>query len=102
MALSLQVIYPNTPGTSFDMDYYLDTHMSLVDKHMGPHLASSLVTRGVPGGPDTPPPFHAIATFTFADKAAMEAAMSNSQPLLADIPNFTDTAPQMLIGEVVA
>ena len=29
MALSLQVIYPNTPGTSFDMEYYLDTHMSL-------------------------------------------------------------------------
>ena len=37
---------------------------------------------------------------TFADKAAMDAAMPKMGPALADIPNYTNTTPQMLIGEV--
>ena len=101
MAVSLQVMYPITDGTSFDMDYYLDTHMTLVGEHMGEHIASTLVTKGVAGGPDAPPGLYAVATMTFADQAAMDAAMAKSGPVLADIPKFTDTQPQILIGEVV-
>lgn len=101
MAVSLQVAYPTTDGTTFDYDYYLDTHMALVAEHMGPHIASTVVTKGLAGGPDTPPPFYAVATIVFADQAAMDAAMAKAGPVVGDIPNFTDTAPQMLIGEVV-
>jgi uncharacterized protein (TIGR02118 family) len=102
MALALQVIYPIVDGTHFDVDYYLGTHMPLVGEHMGPHIASTLVTKGLAGGPDTPPGIYAIATMTFEDQAAMDAAMKASGPVIADIPNFTDTRPQMLIGEVIA
>jgi len=103
VTLSLQVIYPATDDTHFDMDYYLGTHMPLVSEHMGPHIEQSLVTRGIAGGgPDTPAPFYAVATMTFADRAAMEAAMAAAPPVIADIANFTDTRPQMLVGEVVA
>ena len=101
MALSLQVIYPITEGTSFDMEYYLGTHMPLVGEHMGAHIASTLVTKGLAGGPNTPAGHYAIATMTFADQAAMDAAMAASGPVLADIANFTNTQPQMLVGEVV-
>jgi uncharacterized protein (TIGR02118 family) len=102
MTLSLQVVYPVDGGTRFDMDYYLGTHMALVSEHMGPNIEQTLVTRGVSGGaPDTSPPFHAVATMTFASQAAMDAAMAAAAPVLADIPNFTDTTPQMLVGEVV-
>lgn len=101
MALSLQVIYPIVDGTHFDMDYYLGTHMPLVGEHMGAHIASTLVTKGLAGGPDTPPGSYAIATMTFTDQAAMDAALKASGPVMADIPNFTDTKPQILVGEVV-
>ncbi len=100
MSISLQVVYPITDDTSFDYDYYFSTHMELVSEHMGPHIASTLVTKGLAGGPDVPPPFYAIASFTFADQAAMDAAMGAAGPVLADIPKFTNTQPQMLIGEV--
>lgn len=100
MALSLQVAYPTTESTHFDMDYYLGTHMPLVGTHMGAHIEQTVVTKGLSGGPETPPPFYAIATMVFADKAAMDAAMAAARPVLADIPNFTDTTPQMLVGEV--
>lgn len=101
MALSLQVIYPITDRTHFDMEYYLGTHMPLVGGHMGPHIAETLVTKGLAGGPDTPPGIYAVATMTFADQAAMDAAMKVSGPVIGDIPNFTNSKPQMLIGEVV-
>ena len=101
MALSLQVIYPITEDTHFDMDYYLATHMPMVGEHMGAHIESTLVTKGLAGGPDVPPPFYAVATMTFADQEAMNAAMAAAPPVIADIPNFTNTQPHMLVGEVV-
>jgi len=101
MSVSLQVIYPATEGTQFDFDYYLGNHMELTRTHMGSHIDSTVITKGLAGGPGTPPPFHAVATIVFADRAAMNAAMRSSDALMADIPNFTDTTPQILIGEVV-
>lgn len=101
MAMSLQVIYPIKPGTKFDMDYYADTHMQMVNDHMGNHIASLVVTKGLAGGPDTPPPYYAVATMTFADQAALDTALNAAGPVVADIPNFTNTIPQMLVGEVI-
>ena len=101
MALSLQVIYPIGDSTHFDYDYYLGTHMPLVGEHMGPHIESTLVTKGLAGGPDAPPQSYAIATITFADKNALDSALAAAGPVLADIPEFTNTQPQMLIGEVI-
>lgn len=98
MSLSLQVAYPARDETSFDMDYYLGTHMPMVGQHIGAHMESALVTRGVAGGPEAPAPYYAIATMTFADTAAMEAAMAQIGPLLADIPNFYNAEPQVLMG----
>ena len=55
MAVSLQIIYPASRGTRFDHDYYLGTHLPLVDSHMGAHIDRVLVTKGIAGGPDVPP-----------------------------------------------
>lgn len=101
MALSMQVIYPITDETSFDLDYYLSTHMPLVGEHMGEHIQSTLVTKGLAGGPDTPPGIYAVATIVFADKAAMDAGLAKSGPVVGDVPNFYNAAPTVLIGEVV-
>ena len=103
MALSLQVIYPSSEGTNFDMDYYLGTHMPLVGQHMGSHIDQVLVTKGLAGGaPDAPAPFHVVATMTFADQSALDAALAKAQPVIADIANFTNSQPQMMVGEVIS
>lgn len=101
MPLSLQVIYPITDETHFDYDYYLGTHMPMVGERMGAHIENVLVTKGLAGGPDTPPPFYAVASMTFADQAALDAAMGAAGPVIGDIPNFTNSQPQMLVGEVI-
>ncbi|MFK7754476.1 MAG: EthD family reductase [Sedimentitalea sp.] len=101
MPVSVQVMYPVSDDTTFDYDYYLSTHMDLVGQHMGEHISQTLVTKGIAGGPNTPPGLHAVATMVFADQAAMDAGLGNSGPVMADIPNFTNSQPQILIGEVV-
>lgn len=101
MAVSMQVIYPITDETKFDYDYYLSTHMGLVGEHMGEHIDSTVVTKGVAGGPDVPPSIHAVATIVFADQDAMNAALAKSGPVVGDIPNFYNAQPTILFGEVV-
>ena len=51
MAVSLQVLYPVGEGTTFDYDYYLGQHMAIVGDVMGEHIESTLVTKGLAGGP---------------------------------------------------
>lgn len=100
MTMTLQVVYPVTETTTFDYDYYFDTHMPLVEKHMGAHIQEAFATRGVSGPPGQPAPYYAIATMTFADQAALNAALGALGPVVADIPNFTNAEAQMLIGHV--
>lgn len=101
MSVSLQVLYPAKADTTFDHGYYLSKHMQLVSEYMGEHIEKTLVTRGDSSGPDTPAAFHAIATIVFKDQDAMDAALKVSRPVMGDIPNFTNSEPQILMGEVV-
>ncbi|MFK7939749.1 MAG: EthD family reductase [Roseovarius sp.] len=102
MSLSLQVIYPVSDRSQFDMNYYQNTHLPMVSDHMGQHIQSFIVTHGLAGGPDTPPGYHAVATLLFSDQAEMDAALAAAGPVLDDIPNFTNVSPDMLIGEVIS
>ncbi|MFW2543138.1 EthD family reductase [Primorskyibacter sp. 2E107] len=101
MGATLQVIYPATEGSRFDMDYYTETHLPMVGTHWGPLIASTLVTRGLSGGPDVPAGFHVIASIVFKDADALKTALETGGPLIEDIANFTDCPVQMLIGEAI-
>lgn len=100
MSVSVQVLYPVTEGTHFDIDYYYDQHTAVLQEHMGAHLERTLVTRGMADGGGGPSPFYAIATLVFADEAARGAGLAAAGPVLADLPNFTNVQPLMVLGEV--
>ncbi len=100
MTMTLQVVYPTDGGTTFDYEYYFETHMKLVDQYMGAYIQDAFATRGMSGPPGQPAPFHAIATIKFADQEALNTALGASAPVMEDIPNFTNAAPQILIGQV--
>jgi uncharacterized protein (TIGR02118 family) len=99
MSLTLQVLDPVSAGTTFDYEYYMTKHLDIVGQAFGQHIKSTLVTKGLAGGPDVPAGYHAIASIEFADQAGLDAALASAGPALADIPNFTNAQPQMLIGE---
>ena len=102
MSVSLQVLYPVGDDTQFNHDYYTATHIPLVGKHMGEHIDSTSISKGLAGGPDVPAGFYVVATMIFASMDNLQAALEVAGPVLADIPNFTNTEPKMLIGEVIA
>lgn len=101
MSHSIQVLYPVGDDTHFDMDYYLTTHMPLCIECFGEHLEGTQVIKGVAGKEDTPPTFYVITTLVFPDEAAIDTARPKMGPALADIPNYTNTTPQFIYGEVV-
>jgi uncharacterized protein (TIGR02118 family) len=101
MAATLSVLYPVGENTRFDYDYYRDTHLALVREHFGGFLESFSAAKGLAGGPEAPPGHHAVFHGRFASMEKLQAALEQAGPLLEDIPSFTDTTPQMLIGEEV-
>ena len=102
MRRSLQVLCPIAENTSFDYEYYFNEHMSIVGGAMSEHIQNTLVTKGIAGGPGISAGFYAIATIVFESQVASDSGMSKAGLALEDIPNFTNTKPIMLIGEVVS
>jgi len=101
--IKVSVMYPNEPGTRFDVDYYKTTHMALVKRLLEPAgLQGVGVDRGLSGvGPDDPPPYHCIGHLFFETADAYRQAMQQHGPALRDdIPNFTDATPVRMISEV--
>lgn len=97
----VSVLYPNGPGSKFDLDYYLERHMPMVQRRLGTPLQRVAVERGLAGGaPGTPPPFLAVAHLYFESVEAFERAFGpHAESILADIPNYTNTTPVIQISE---
>lgn len=98
----VSVLYPNGSGSKFDLDYYLQRHMPMVQKRLGTPLKRVAVERGLSGGaPGAPPPFLAAAHLYFDSVEAFQSAFGpHAEPILADVPNYTNTTPVIQISEV--
>ena len=94
--IKLSVMYPAGDDGTFDMDYYKDKHMEIVNRVLKPTRFE--IDKGIDGQP-----FLAVGHLYFDSAEALQAAMGNpdAAETMADIPNFTNTRPQMQISEVV-
>lgn len=100
----LSVLYPNRPGAHFDLAYYVETHMRLVQDRLGPggmiryELASG--RSGWPPGVDAP--YVMICDMYFASRDDLERAFgAHRDELVADIPAYTNITAQMLVSEIL-
>ncbi len=96
------VLYPNESGKKFDMDYYLNKHIPMVNTILGNlGLVRTEVDKGIAGlEQGSPPPFVAIGYLYYENMDAFQKCMTKADELMADIPNFTDIQPQMQISEI--
>lgn len=93
------VLYPNTPQMRFDITYYRDKHLPLVRRLLAPMGMRSL-GYFEPVQTDPNAAFRLVAELRFDDMAATNAALSaHGAETQADIPNFTDATPHIIIGE---
>lgn len=92
----LFVTYAAGDGTRFDRDYYVATHLPLVEKEWGPAgLQTARAYFPAGDGPDV-----AVAVLTFASDDAIAAALASSSvaTVMGDVPNFTDITPTIARG----
>jgi len=100
--VKVTVLYPNNPGSRFDVEYYLNTHMPMSARLLGAAIKAITVDIGVSGaGPDQLPPFAAICGFTCETaQDFMDAFSPVAAQLQGDIPNYTDIAPVIQISDI--
>lgn len=94
--IKLSVLYPAGDGVTFDMDYYKDKHMAIVQRTLNPSKIE--IDQGVDGQP-----FVAVGHLFWDSMEDMQAGMGHPDiaETQTDIPNFTNTTPQMQMSTTV-
>ncbi|MDA8025652.1 MAG: EthD family reductase [Actinomycetota bacterium] len=93
--IKVSVFYPNSEGSTFDHDYYKNSHVPLAASTWG--LDKSQIERGVEG------PYVAAVHFEFPSVDEYRSAMARegTAAVLADIPNYTNIRPVIQVSEIV-
>jgi uncharacterized protein (TIGR02118 family) len=100
--VKITILYPNEPGKRFDVEYYLNTHMPMSARLLGPAIKAISAEIGIPGpGPQDTAPFAAICGFTCETvDDFMQAFNPVAGELQGDIPRYTDIKPVIQISEI--
>jgi uncharacterized protein (TIGR02118 family) len=100
--IKVSVVYPNKPGSHFDMSYYINTHMPLAMRLLAKGLRKTEVDAGIQGTkPGEPPAFFGGCQFYFDSiEAFNEAWTPAAAEITADIARYTDVAPMIQFNEV--
>lgn len=100
--IRVSILYPNNPGSRFDFDYYLKTHMPESERLLGSALKGMSVERGLSGtAPGMPPAHIAMCHLLFESvDAFMAAFLPHADWLQGDIKNYTDIAPVIQFNQV--
>ncbi|KAF7944579.1 uncharacterized protein EAE97_005212 [Botrytis byssoidea] len=98
MSVIVTVIYPKTETSTFDLDYYMKTHMPLVQEKWGAHgLKNWTVTKL-----DESAGYSMQAILWFESKEAWAAGAAAEGPtIMGDVPNFSSEKPLLVVGEEV-
>jgi len=101
--ITVTVLYPNSDGLKFDMDYYLKKHMTLLAQRVGGALKGYTVDRGAAGGaPGSKAPYHVILNLKFESADAFAKAFGpHAAEIMADIPKYTNVEPVIQISDPV-
>lgn len=101
--IKVSIMYPYAEGKTFNMEYYETKHMPMVAAYLGSNLVKYTIEKGTASGiPNQPLPYMAIGTFYVKNLSEYQAAIApNRDAIRADFANYTNTAPVILISEVV-
>jgi methyltransferase (TIGR00027 family)/uncharacterized protein (TIGR02118 family) len=100
--IKLSAFYQNIKGNNFDKDYFLNSHMPLVEKVWGSALRKTEIDFGVCGtSPGSPPEFTTVVHLYFDSIQSFQGAFSpQQQEIEQQIPKFTDIKPVVQISMV--
>lgn len=101
--IKVAILYPNGEDKTFDMEYYSTRHMPLAASLFGESLVAMSIDKGLASTtPGVPAPYLAIGYFYFENLETMKSTMgAHSEKLRADVANYTNIQPVLLVSEVV-
>lgn len=98
--IRLTALYPRSAGKKFDLEYYKNHHMPLVQRLLSPLKVE--IDAGVPNQQGEPSPYIAVGYVTFTSLEHLAAGFGAAQDALhADIAHYTDIEPIIQISEVI-
>jgi uncharacterized protein (TIGR02118 family) len=102
--IRLDILYPNTPGRHFDLDYYLGTHMPMARRLLGAACKGIELQRGIAGTEPGSPPAYIMSCHMLFDsiEAFIEVWTQVGDQLGGDIPRYTDAQPLIQFSEPLA
>jgi uncharacterized protein (TIGR02118 family) len=100
--IKVSVLYPNSEGATFDMDYYRQRHIPMVREKFGTTCMGVSFEEGVAGGiPGSPPAYRIMGHLLFDSVESFQATFApHAQAIMGDIPNFTNVQPVVQISEI--
>lgn len=93
--ISVHILYPKTDDSTFDMDYYMSTHMPMLANALGDACTSWGASTSKGGE------YEAIGWAMVESQEAFDNAMAtHGGDILGDVPNYTNVAPTLVVGSV--
>jgi len=100
--IKFSIFYPNEEGKKFDMDYYINSHIPMIQEKLGEAVKGGAVDQGLAGAkPGSPATYIAMGHLLFDSVEELQSAFGpHMEAIMADIPNYTDIQPSIQISEV--
>jgi len=100
--IKVSVFYPNEQGKNFDMGYYLNKHIPMVQQKLGTACKRVAVEQGLGGAePGSRAIYIAMGHLYFDSVEAFQTAFGpHVQAIMGDVPNYTKIQPTIQISEV--
>ena len=100
--IKVSVLYPNSEGSHFDMGYYCNSHIPMIQEKLGSALQGVAVEQGLGGAePGSSPTYAAMGHLFFESVEAFQTTFGpHADAIIADIPNYTDVQPTIQVSEV--
>jgi uncharacterized protein (TIGR02118 family) len=100
--IKVSVLYPNSDDCTFDMTYYCDKHMPMVQELCGDACRGIAAEQGLGGAePGSPAVYVAMGHLLFDSVAGFQAAFEpHAATIRGDIPNYTNSTPTIQISEI--
>ena len=101
--IKVSVMYPNTPDARFDLAYYLEKHMPMVQQRLTDYCTHYSVDKGRSGAaPGSAATYTVVCHLFFESLEAFQAGFGvHGNEIMGDIPNYTDLAPVIQVNEVL-
>lgn len=101
--VTLSVLYPNREGATFDMDYYLTSHIPMLKREFGSALKGCVVERGLGGrAPNTKAEFAVLCHLRFDSVESYQQAIGPvAEQIRNDVAKYTSEAPIIQLSDVI-